>query len=412
MSLYSPYAVAEDVQPTWRPGERETCITLIGITFYIVLEINVEIFRAFKRRTGLYFWSVQIGSVGIAVATIGVIVKFLVAGAARIWGFYTFLMMIGWLLYVTAQSLVLYSRLHLVLQNAKIHRVVLGFIISTIFTLQLPTWIMIFHAYNSNPEVSSVWSPREAIVERYQQLSYTGLESLLSGFYIWALSGLLKHKSGVRQHRVMMDLIYVNLIIIVLDILLVILIYLNQLGLSHPIQLFSYAVKLRLEFLVLNQLMAVAARGLRSETYTEKRYHKSSMQDDHVYIGNSGSSRPKPMISPEKRCNSTRADFKSKFTATDPTEVSVPRSAHLSEDQSPTDSISPMHRPRLDDLPRTPDPLSEQPSLDDVRKLGRSHVAEGMEDDGDDQTMAEEPPPQKFPAKEVRIVQRLEEHRS
>lgn len=58
-----------------------------------------------------------------------------------------------------------------------------------------------------------------------------------------------------------------------LDFVNVVLVFLNQVGLCHPSQTFSYILKLRLEFLVLNQLMAVAARGWRRETFGEKRYH-------------------------------------------------------------------------------------------------------------------------------------------
>ncbi len=50
-------------------------------------------------------------------------------------------------------------------------------------------------------------------------------------------------------------------------------------GSSHPIQIFSYAVKLQLEFVVLNQLMAVAARGLQRENFEERRYHHGSAAD-------------------------------------------------------------------------------------------------------------------------------------
>ena len=78
----------------------------------------------------------------------------------------------------------------------------------------------------------------------------------------------------------MKDLIYVNVINVAFDILCVILIYLNQLGLSHPVQNFSYIFKLRIEFIVLNQLMSVAARGLRRETFEEKRYHHPSQGGD------------------------------------------------------------------------------------------------------------------------------------
>ena len=77
----------------------------------------------------------------------------------------------------------------------------------------------------------------------------------------------------------MLDLIWVNVIIVLFDVLVVILLYLNRVGISHPIQTFSYALKLKLEFVVLNQLMAVAARGLQRESFEERRYHHSSAQD-------------------------------------------------------------------------------------------------------------------------------------
>ena len=105
------------------------------------------------------------------------------------------------------------------------------------------------------------------------------VELILSGIYVWSLLKLLNLKSSVRQRRVMRDLIYVNVILVLFDVLVVILLYLNQTGISHPIQSFSYALKLKLEFVVLNQLMAVAARGLRKETFEEQRYHHSSSHD-------------------------------------------------------------------------------------------------------------------------------------
>ena len=77
----------------------------------------------------------------------------------------------------------------------------------------------------------------------------------------------------------MLDLVYINLIIVLLDILVVILVYLNRLGISHPMQTFSYALKLKLEFSVLNQLMAVAARGIQRTNFEERRYHHGSAAD-------------------------------------------------------------------------------------------------------------------------------------
>ncbi len=110
-------------------------------------------------------------------------------------------------------------------------------------------------------------------------IGFTLVECILSGIYVWSLLGLFNLKSSVRQCRVMLDLIYVNIIIVCLDIVFVILIYLNRLGISHPLQTFSYALKLKLEFVVLNQLMAVAACGMHRESFAERRYRHSSKAD-------------------------------------------------------------------------------------------------------------------------------------
>ncbi len=114
---------------------------------------------------------------------------------------------------------------------------------------------------------------------RYNQIGFTLVEITLSGIYIWSLLGLLNLKASVRQRRVMLDIIYVNVIIVSLDIIVVVLVYLNQTGISHPMQTFSYALKLKLEFVVLNQLMAVAARGVQRANFEERRYHHSSATD-------------------------------------------------------------------------------------------------------------------------------------
>ncbi len=56
----------------------------------------------------------------------------------------------------------------------------------------------------------------------------------------------------------MLDLIYVDVMAVALDFLEMIFVSLNINGLSHPIQTVSYVLKFRLEFVVLNQLVAVA----------------------------------------------------------------------------------------------------------------------------------------------------------
>lgn len=178
MSIYSPYAVAESEQPQWKPGENLTAAAFIGIALFIVVDVSVGIWRIFRKRTGYYYWSMKLGTLACAVDALGVILKYLLPNTRHIWGFYTILLLVGWSTYAPAQLLVLYSRLHLINESYRLQRWVLVMITSTIFFIIIPTWIVVWPAYDPDPKISSVWSPRDAIVERYNQIGNQGRVNL------------------------------------------------------------------------------------------------------------------------------------------------------------------------------------------------------------------------------------------
>ncbi|KAI4216045.1 MAG: hypothetical protein LQ351_001541 [Letrouitia transgressa] len=318
----SPWSIKEAEPPKWQPREELAASAFVGMTFLLVLEISVEIMRVFKKRKGLYFWSMSFGTLGCLIDAIGVILKFLSHGTTGIWPLYTLFLLSGWSMYAPLQLMVLYSRLHLVIESRKVQRFVLIMILVTIPVFIIPTWIVVWPAYNPDPPVTDRWSPPDAIVERFTQLGFTIVECIISGVYIYSLLGLLRYKSSVRQRRVFYDLIYVNIITVAFDILTVVLVYLNQLGTSHPIQNFSYALKLRLEFIVLNQLMAVAARGVRRETFEEKRYHHpSTSQNTSEWDNNFLDSKPSAALRQSYENMSTTGDG----TESGATQISMPK---------------------------------------------------------------------------------------
>lgn len=283
MSTYSPYADAESAAPDWKPGEEEAATAFLALTFWLILDINVGIYRVFKKKRGLYYWSLIIGTWACAISTIGNVLKNLTPQyGPKIWPLWTLMINGGWSLYAIAECIVLYSRLHLVNRSLKVQRRILWFIIIGSFVLILPNWVFIFPAYDVNStKVSSIWSPRQAIVDRTSQLGFTIIESTISAIYIWSLAKLLRVKSTVRQRVVMRDLIRVNVIIIAFDLVITILIFLNQTSLSFSVQDFTYALKFKLEFVVLNQLMAVAAKGIRKDSFAERRYNYPEPESDH-----------------------------------------------------------------------------------------------------------------------------------
>ena len=162
-------------------------------------------------------------------------------------------------------------------QNDGLQRCVFYVILISCPILILADWTTTWPSYSPSPQRTKRWSPAQAISERVNQLGFCIIEIGINFIYMVCLIRILRVKSSVRQRRVMWDLIFVTTLSSMFDILNVILLYTNRTGISHPIQTFSYALKLRLEFIVLNQLMAVAARGWRQETYAEKRYHHPSV---------------------------------------------------------------------------------------------------------------------------------------
>ena len=260
-------------------GEELVSSGFVALILYLIIDINIGIYRTFKKRQGLYYWSMLLGMLGCTMDTIAVILKYFLPNKKNLWPVYLFLILGGWTIYAPAQLLVLYSRLHLVNRNQKLQRCALFMVTIVPALLIIPSWVFDWPAWDPNGNLSALYSPREAIMDRVSQIGYTVAETVLSGIYIWRLTELLRLKSTVRQRRVMMDLIYANIIAILLDVLTVVMVFLNKGGVSHPVQTFSYLLKLKLEFLVLNQLMAVAARGQRKGTYSEKRYHYPSFLD-------------------------------------------------------------------------------------------------------------------------------------
>ena len=270
-SAYSVHSIVESGPPEWLPGEAHAASAFLAMALLLVVEINIQIHRVFRHRRGVYFWAMQVGSLGCAVDAIGVMTKNLVPHSTRVWPLYTLMATTGWAVYTVAQLTVLYSRLHLVLNSPRVQRCVLYIIVVVSPLLIITDWTTTWPAWD--PQTSSRWSPPEAIVERIAQLGFSAVEVMINIIYAVSIIKLLKPKSSVRQRRVMLDLMYVNILAVAFDVLNIILVYVNRIGISHPIQTFSYALKLRLEFIILNQLMAVAARGHRRETYEETRYH-------------------------------------------------------------------------------------------------------------------------------------------
>jgi hypothetical protein len=88
-------------------------IVFISVSWYNVLELLLLIFTTFRRWRGLYFWSLLLSAgVGVLLYSLGFLLKFFTPVSPML---AVAVLSIGWWTMVTGQSIVLYSRLHLVL---------------------------------------------------------------------------------------------------------------------------------------------------------------------------------------------------------------------------------------------------------------------------------------------------------
>ncbi|MCJ1472953.1 hypothetical protein MMC13_001602 [Lambiella insularis] len=264
-----PYSTAQywtstDVLP-YSTAEYCVLAACSAVAWVFVIELNLTIFFTFKRYRGLYFWSLLVTSWGCALHGVGFILKFAVDTS---WITPIPFIEIGWVGMVTGQALVLYSRLHLVLRDQRIMRCVLWMIIFCFFTLHIPT---IVFTVGSNSPNATAWIGKFNIMERIQLTGFCIQETIISSTYLWATTRILQFISHRKSRKVMWQLVLINAACIGMDVILICLEYTNEYVGEASIKPMLYAIKLKLEFAVLNQLVGLVQAGHDSNRWPNNR---------------------------------------------------------------------------------------------------------------------------------------------
>ena len=163
---------------------------------------------------------------------------------------------------VTGQAFVLYSRLHLVVRNQRTLRYVLYMILFDACALHIPT---IVFTYGSNSTKAAFWTPKFNVMERIQLTGFCVQEFIISTIYITSTVRLLGSIYHSMTRKVMLQLLTINFICIGMDIILIGLEFSNNYVGEASIKAMIYAIKLKLEFAVLNQLMGLTKAGFTEE---------------------------------------------------------------------------------------------------------------------------------------------------
>jgi hypothetical protein len=161
---------------------------------------------------------------------------------------------IGWVLLVSGHSVVLYSRLHLVLQNTTILRGVLGMIIVNGIIWHPTITVLLFGSAYTTGGTNVVFNHVFGILEKVQMTCFCVQEFIISGLYIWKTIEILKTAFGSK--RVFLWKLYsINVFIVVMNIALLAIEYKSLFLWEQGVKVITYSVKLKLEFAVFGQLI-------------------------------------------------------------------------------------------------------------------------------------------------------------
>ncbi|KXH46621.1 hypothetical protein CNYM01_11941 [Colletotrichum nymphaeae SA-01] len=253
---------------------KETIIVIvicvfISIAFYNVLELTISIFTSFKRRSGLYFWSILVATWGIAFNGTGYLLRHLSLTTKPI--IYATLILIGWCSMITGQSVVLYSRLHIVVHDRKRLRLVLYMIIADAIWLHIPIIILVYGVNSANP---GPFNKPYQIFEKIQLTVFFVQEIIISALYVWETTKRVRLMNSIgdgRAKKVMSHLIWVNILVILLDVTILALEFTNLYDIQTAWKPLAYSIKLKLEFSILNLLVEVTRGASNNSAYVRSR---------------------------------------------------------------------------------------------------------------------------------------------
>ncbi|KAL9123500.1 MAG: hypothetical protein Q9217_007066 [Psora testacea] len=266
-----------------------------AVAWVYTIELDLLILYTFRRRKGLYFWSLLISSWGCTLHALGFILKFLVGSP---WLLTLPFITVGWVAMVTGQAFVLFSRLHLVVRNRRTLRLVLFMIIFDALAFHVP---MIIFTYGSNSPNAAFWVPMFNVYERIQLTAFCLQEFAIATIYIIATVRLLGSIYHSMTRKVMLQLLIINFICIGMDIVLICLEFTGNYVSEASIKPMIYAIKLKLEFAVLNQLMGLTKAGFTEENRFQGRYHDGGHELRHPRAGPCSQGDPESTVSPKKQ---------------------------------------------------------------------------------------------------------------
>lgn len=185
------------------------------------------------------------------------------------------LMTIGWVIMIPSQSLVLWSRLHLVTQNTKFLRFLLILIITDSVLCISATIVFNWGAFEAK---TPFFLRGYSIMEKIEMCVFTAQEVFISLVYLWEVRKMMQVICEAKSRAVMRQLVAMNVFIIALDMSLLGIEFCNLFMIQVTMKSMVYSVKLKVEFAVLSSLISLVRDKTRAKSETPGDAEKAAAQ--------------------------------------------------------------------------------------------------------------------------------------
>jgi hypothetical protein len=223
--------------------------SFFAVALWLVIDLTAQVHLTFKQYRGLYYFSILVTTWGIAFHAIAFTLKLFVPTSDKIGT--TVLAKLGWVMNTTGFAMVLYSRLNLVIHSRTILRIVLVAILVDAVLLHTP---IVVCSFGMSTDSWQKWISWMNIFERIQIVGFTVQDLTISTIYTWTSARLLNDRYSVRRRNLFAALLFAQTFGFFADMSMLVLDYENMFTLKASLHPFIYAIKLKIEFLVLNQL--------------------------------------------------------------------------------------------------------------------------------------------------------------
>jgi hypothetical protein len=249
------------------------------------LTLTIRLLTTMKKRSGTYFYSILVTTWGLSVRQVGNFVQFYAPSCPWQLGFT--MQQLGWVGMITGFSMVLFSRLAIILESRIARRAVLGMIIfngivwhSAMITILSGMRTMQFsqrlggkslfrhlfleaHRLTCSTGVRA-WTNVHNRVEKVQVVMFSVQDIIISCLYVRAAYQYLQGRFTTRSkaRNTMALLLFVQVLAILFDVAIVFMDFAGYLQLKFMSFSLVYAIKLELEFIALNQLVELSQVGV------------------------------------------------------------------------------------------------------------------------------------------------------